>query len=67
MMKPPKRDSGIFVEEECSNPRCRKKLGIREPKYVLRIGAKRKPYCRDYARALMGPPETQKSEEEGIL
>jgi len=53
----PKQDTGIFVEERCSNPRCRKILGVKEPKYVLRIRGKEAPYCRACAKVILRPQE----------
>jgi len=41
-----KLDNGIFIEERCSNPKCRKILGAKEPKYTIRLKDKEKaPRC----------------------
>lgn len=64
-------DSGIFVEERCSNPKCRKILGPTVIKYTLRVKGEKKPYCRECARAIMPKPkpETEEvnKEEEGCV
>jgi len=53
----PKQDSGIFVEERCSNPHCRKILGSKEAKYVLRIKGKEGVYCQTCAKKILRPHE----------
>ena len=62
LVKPNQRDSGIYVEERCSNPKCRKILGAKEPKYEIRVKGKVTPYCRECARAIL--PKPKKTEEE---
>jgi len=52
-----KQDSGVFVQERCSNPRCRKILGAKEAKYVLRIKGKEAPYCSACAKKILRPQE----------
>ena len=66
IVKPKQFDSGIHVEERCSNPKCRKILGAKEPKYTLRFKGKEEPYCRECARAILPKPKPTKetSEEE---
>jgi len=53
----PKHDQGIFVEERCSNPQCRKILGPKVAKYTLRIKGKEEPYCPDCAKKILRPQE----------
>jgi len=47
--------------EKCSNPRCRKPLSPKEPKYTLRIKGKENAYCQTCAKAILKPQE--KTEE----
>jgi len=53
----PKQDSGVFVQERCSNPKCRKILGPKVAKYVIRIKGKEQPYCQDCAKKILRPQE----------
>jgi hypothetical protein len=41
----------IIVQETCSNPKCKKPIGINEPVYNLNVKGVVKPYCRECARA----------------
>jgi len=56
------------VEERCSNPKCRKILGAKEPKYTIRFkgkeGKEAPPYCRECARAILPKPVLPKRKEE---
>jgi len=57
----PKQDTGIFVEERCANPRCRKILkGV---KYHLTIKGITAPYCQECAKAKLRP---QENSEESV-
>jgi len=58
-----KPDSGIFVEERCSNPKCGKILGLKEPKYTIRSKGKEAVYCRDCAKAILPKPPKPETEE----
>lgn len=58
-----KPDSGIFVEERCSNPYCRKILTVKEPKYTLRIKGKEAPYCMACAKKILRPQEEEQEKE----
>ena len=49
LVKPKQTDSGVYVEERCSNTKCRKILGAKEPKYEIRVKGKVTPYCRECA------------------
>lgn len=63
LVKPKQVDSGIYVEERCSNPKCRKILGAKEPKYTIRFKGKEAPYCRECAKAILPKPKPQETEE----
>lgn len=64
LVKPNQRDSGIYVEERCSNSNCRKILGVKEPKYTIRAKGKEEPYCRECARAILPKPKPEEASEE---
>jgi len=53
----PKSDTGITVEERCSNPKCRKILKPPTIIYRLRIKGKIEPYCQECAKAKLRPQE----------
>jgi len=53
----PKQDPSIFVEERCSNPKCRKILSVKVPKYTLRSKGREQPYCPDCAKQILRPQE----------
>ena len=55
---------GTEPEERCSNPKCRKILGKKNPKYTLTIKGEKSPYCRDCATHLMPKPKPKEPEEE---
>ena len=58
----PKQTDSIYVEERCS--KCRKILGVKEPKYTIRIKGKEAPYCRECARAILPKPKPKETSEE---
>jgi hypothetical protein len=57
----PKKDTGIYVEEKCSNPRCCKKIPFAEPKYTLRVKGKENVYCQACAKTILRPQENTAS------
>lgn len=50
--------------ERCSNPKCRKILGVKEPKYTITIKDKTTTFCRECAREHLPKPKPQKPMEE---
>lgn len=57
-----KKDSGIFIQERCSNPKCRKILGSKVVKYTLRIKGEDKPYCSNCAKQIIRPQESTEAD-----
>jgi len=58
----PKQDSGIFVQEKCSD--CGQLLGANKPMYALKIKGEVKPYCRDCARKRLPKPKPKEEQQE---
>jgi hypothetical protein len=54
----PKQDLGVFVEERCANPKCRKVLRVTDIKYTLRIKGKEAVYCQPCAKQILRPQES---------
>jgi len=52
-----KKDTGIDIEEKCSNPHCGKKLSPKDPIYTLRVRGKEGKYCPACAKAILRPQE----------
>ena len=57
----PRHDTGIYVKDRCSNPKCNKQIPVTEPKYTLRIKGKEAVYCQACAKAILHPQETTES------
>jgi len=57
VVKPLKKDSGIYIEEKCSNPKCGKKIPFAEPLVRILTKGKEKPYCQACAKAILRPQE----------
>jgi DNA-directed RNA polymerase subunit RPC12/RpoP len=58
-----KGGSGIYVEERCSNSKCGKILKATEPKYVIKVKGKEKPYCMECARKILPKPKPKETDE----
>lgn len=56
-MAKPKQDTGVFVEERCANPKCRKILKITDIKYTLAVKGEKKTYCQICAKKILRPHE----------
>lgn len=56
------RDTGIYVKDRCSNPKCGKEIPFTEPKYTLKIKGKEAVYCQACAQAILYSQENN----EGI-
>jgi len=53
----PKQNSGVFVQERCANPKCRRILKITDVKYTLIVKGKKAVYCQPCAKKILQPQE----------
>jgi len=51
------KPSEVFVEERCTNRKCRKILKITDIKYTLKVKGKEGIYCPDCAKKILRPQE----------
>lgn len=63
VVKPKQQDTGIDVQENCSD--CGEPLGVNNHKYTLRIKGEIKPYCRGCAKKRLPKPDKETSEAGG--
>lgn len=53
--------------ERCSNPLCRKILGVKEPKHTLIVKGEKRLFCRECYRSHLPKPKPQEAREEESL
>jgi len=51
------KSTEVEPRDRCSNPKCRRELSPKEPKYTLRIKGKESVYCQPCAKAILHPQE----------
>jgi len=54
-----KKQDSVAAEDRCSNPKCKRKIPINEPKYTLRIRGTAGVYCQECAKKILRPQEDQ--------